>query len=100
MLTLRPRAARPIPLPRPGRTRDAVSGAPSGAGASRQGERPPLWILLPAVLVTLFELLPLLYLVARTLDAGEDGWRMLLRPRTLEIVINTAVLAGAVGIST
>jgi iron(III) transport system permease protein len=59
-----------------------------------------LWIVLPAVLVALFELLPLLYLVVRTLDAGENGWRFLLRSRTLEVVLNTAVLAGAVAIST
>ena len=56
--------------------------------------------MLPAVLVTLFELLPLLYLVARTLDAGENGWRFLLRSRTLEVVLNTAALAGSVAIST
>ena len=71
MLTLRPRAARPISLPRLGRSGDAPVDRRSHAGASRQGERPPVWIVLPAVLVTLFELLPLLYLAARTLDAGE-----------------------------
>jgi iron(III) transport system permease protein len=59
-----------------------------------------LWIVLPAMLVTVFELLPLLYLVARTLDTGENGWRFLLRSRTLEVVFNTAALAGAVAIST
>ncbi len=100
MLTLRPRAARPVSLPHLGRTRDALGDDRSRAGAGRQIERPPLWIVLPAVLVTLFELLPLLYLVARTLDAGENGWRMLLRSRTLEVVLNTAVLAGAVAVST
>src|SRR5215207_3887197 len=99
MLTLRPRAARPISLPRLGRTGDAPVDRRSHAGASRQGERPPVWIVLPAVLVTLFELLPLLYLAARTLAAGESGWRRLLRSRTLEVVVNTAVRAGAVAIS-
>src|SRR5688500_4112988 len=100
MLTLRPSAARPVSLPRLGRTGDAPVDRRPHAGASRQGERPPVWIVLPAVLVTLFELLPLLYLAARTLDAGESGWRMLLRSRTFEVVLNTAVLAGAVAIST
>src|SRR5215207_1789568 len=99
MLTLRPRAARPVALPRLGRTGDRLDDGRRRAGASRQGERPPLWIVLPAVLVTLFELLPLLYLAARTLDAGESGWRMLLRSRTFEVVVNTAVLAGAVAVS-
>jgi iron(III) transport system permease protein len=100
MLTFRLRAGRPVSLPRLGRTGDILGDGRSRVGASHQGERPPLWIVLPAVLVTLFELLPLLYLVARTLDAGENGWRMLLRSRTLEVVLNTAVLAGAVAIST
>jgi iron(III) transport system permease protein len=100
MFTFRLRAGRPVSLPRLGRTGDILGGGRSCVGASHQGERPPLWIVLPAVLVTLFELLPLLYLVARTLDAGENGWRMLLRSRTLEVVLNTAVLAGAVAIST
>jgi iron(III) transport system permease protein len=100
MLTLRPRAARPVFLPHLGRTGDSPGDDRSRAGAGRQVERPPLWIVLPAMLVTVFELLPLLYLVARTLDTGENGWRFLLRSRTLEVVFNTAALAGAVAIST
>jgi iron(III) transport system permease protein len=100
MLTLRPRAARPVFLPHVGRTGDSPGDDRSRAGAGRQVERPPLWIVLPAMLVTVFELLPLLYLVARTLDTGENGWRFLLRSRTLEVVFNTAALAGAVAIST
>ena len=100
MLTLRPRAARPVSLPRLGRAGNTLTRGKSRVAAGRQGERPPLWIVLPAVLVTLFELLPLLYLVARTLNAGENGWRVMLRSRTLEVVLNTAVLAGAVAIST
>src|SRR5215210_4679473 len=100
MLTIRPRAARSVSLPHLGRTGDIQGDGRWLLGASRQVERPPLWIVLPAVLVTLFELLPLLYLVARTLDTGESGWRFLLRSRTLEVVFNTAVLAGAVAVST
>src|SRR5215210_2047492 len=100
MLTLRPRAARPVSLPSLGRAGHSLTEGQSHVAAGRKGERPPLWIVLPAVLVALFELLPLLYLVARTLDAGENGWRFLLRSRTLEVVLNTAALAGAVAIST
>src|SRR5829696_4725709 len=100
MLTFRLRAGRPVSLPRLGRTGDILGDGRYRVGAGHQGERPPLWIVLPAVLVTLFELLPLLYLVARALDAGENGWHMLLRSRTLEVVLNTAVLAGAVAVST
>src|ERR687893_1483177 len=99
MLTLRPRAARPVSLPRIGRAGNALTEGHARDG-SRPSERPPLWIVLPAVLVAVFELLPLLYLVARALDAGESGWHYLVRSRTLEVVLNTAVLAGAVAIST
>lgn len=99
MLTLWPRAARPVSLPRLGRAGKALTQGRSRV-ARRQVERPPLWIVLPAVLVALFELLPLLYLVARSLDTGENGWRFLLRSRTLEVVLKTAALAGAVAIST
>ena len=100
MLTLRPRAAQSISLPHIGRQEDASTAGRWRAGTTHQGERPPIWILLPAVLVTIFELLPLFYLVGRTLDAGENGWSMLFRSRTFEVVINTAVLAGAVAVST
>ena len=99
MLTLRPRAARPVPVPQIGRVGNALTQGPARR-ESHPSERPPLWIVLPAVLVTLFELLPLLYLVGRALEAGESGWRFLLRSRTLEVVLNTASLAGAVAIST
>src|SRR5215218_7694083 len=100
MLTLRPRAARPVSLPRLGRAGNALTQGQSRVGAGHQSERPPLWIVLPALLVTLFELLPLLYLVARTLDSGQDGWRMLLRSRTLEVILNSLLLAGAVAVAT
>src|SRR3712207_7965363 len=89
MLTLRPRAARPVSLPRIGRAGNALDEGKAGAG-SPPSERPPLWIVLPAVLVALFALLPLLYLVARALGAGGDGWRFFLRSRALEVGLNTA----------
>jgi iron(III) transport system permease protein len=55
---------------------------------------------LPAVLVALFALLPLLYLVVRTFDAGANAWQTLFRGKTLDIVLNTMLLAGAVALST
>ena len=77
------------------------STAAREAGASRQGERPPLWIVLPAVLVALFELLPLLYLVARTLDAGENGWQHAASGSGRSRSCSTPrLLAGAVAVST
>jgi ABC-type Fe3+ transport system permease subunit len=59
-----------------------------------------LSIGLPAVLIALFELLPPLHLVARTLDTGENGWRFLLEFQAPQVVLNTAVLTGAVAVST
>src|SRR5215207_7205774 len=100
MLTLPPRAARSVYLPHFGRQKGASDAGRWGGRATLHRERPPLWILLPAVLVASFELLPLLYLVGRTLDAGESGWSTLFRSRTFQVVVNTAALAGAVAVST
>ena len=99
MLTLRPRAVRTIRLP--------------GAGLSRQPDRPritprqfpslpnsALAIWLPAALVALLALLPLGYVIARAFEAGPRVWDLLLRPVTLQILANTALLAVAVAAST
>jgi iron(III) transport system permease protein len=99
MLTVRPRTARPLPLPRFDSLGDVLSTTRGRLAVSRS-LRPPLWILLPAVLVAVVELLPLLYLVARIVEAGESAWQMLLRTRTAEVVLNTVLLAGAVALST
>jgi ABC-type sulfate transport system permease component len=95
MLTLWPHAARPDSLPR---LRRAGNDPQSGRSwdSNRQGERRSLLMVLPAVLVALFGLSPLLYLVPRT----PDGWRFLHPSRALDVVLSTAVLAGAVVIST
>ena len=98
MLTIRPRTARPLSLPHVGGLGEVVSAARDRLSASRN-HRPPLWILLPAVLVAAVELLPLLYLVGRTFEAGESAWQMLVRPRTVEVVLNTVLLAGAVSLA-
>lgn len=100
MLTLRPRAARPFFPPQsvPMGT-NGVSGRARAAGA-RAGGRPPFWLLLPALLVVALELLPLLYLITRTLTAGDSAWQMLFRAKTLGVIINSVVLAGAVAVTT
>ncbi len=103
MLTPRPRAARIVSLvslPGVGRLGDSLSAARHRRAGSRLGERPPIWVVLPAVLVAVLELLPLLYLVARTVEAGENAWQMLFRSRTIEVVLNTVALAGTVALST
>ena len=99
MLTVRPRTARPFSLPRFDSLGASLSTTRDRLAATRS-HRPPLWILVPAVLVAVVELLPLLYLMARTFEAGESAWQMLVRSRTVEVVLNTVLLAGAVALGT
>jgi iron(III) transport system permease protein len=58
--------------------------------------RPPLVVWLPALLMALLMALPLLYLIVRTLGAGPSVPGLLLRPRTLQVILNSAGLALAV----
>ncbi len=44
-------------------------------------------------------LLPLIYLIIRSADAGSSIWGLLARPRTLQVLLNSALLAGAVTLS-
>ena len=100
MLTLRPRADRFESIPR---QRTGSIAARRGASAwswTRLGGLPPLWLLLPAGLVVVCELLPLLYLALRTLEDGGSAWQLLARARTLEVVLNSVLLAGAVAVAT
>jgi iron(III) transport system permease protein len=60
----------------------------------RRVDRPPLYLLLPAVLVAIAAALPLGYLLLRA--AGAGGAKVvdiLLRPRTLEVFLGSAGLA-------
>lgn len=54
--------------------------------------RPPLFIWLPSVLIGAALLLPLVYLLVRTLGANQETWTLLFRTRTLEIVIRSLLL--------
>jgi len=61
---------------------------------------PPLLILIASALVSVAILLPLAYLILRAAGAGDDLWRLLLRPRTAVILFNSISLASAVTFST
>jgi iron(III) transport system permease protein len=78
---------------------DVAAAAHERFSASRS-HRPPLWILLPAVVVVVAEFLPLLYLLARAFEAGESVWQTLARSRTVDVVLNTVLLAAAVAVAT
>ena len=57
---------------------------------------PPAIVWIPAVIVALSMVLPLVYLFVRTLDAGGEAWDILFRTRILDIIGNTVLLAVAV----
>ena len=57
---------------------------------------PPIVVWLPAVLVAAIVLLPLVYLVLRTLGAGGEIWELLFRARTVAILGRTLGLVIAV----
>ncbi|MBI2916450.1 MAG: iron ABC transporter permease [Chloroflexi bacterium] len=61
---------------------------------------PPAFLWLPAVLVAGAVLLPLAYLLVRTLGAGDEVWRLLFRARTLLVLGRSLSLAGAVAATT
>ena len=61
-------------------------------GGSRRVAVPPLVVLLPALLVGLAMLLPLVYLIIRSAGASEEAWALLLRPRTAATLGRTILL--------
>jgi len=67
-----------------------------GAGQVAHISRPPTVVWLPAVLVAAVVLLPVLYLVLRTLGAGGEIWELLFRARTVAILGRTVGLVIAV----
>lgn len=101
MLARRPRTLRTDSLPDSSeRERIAILPRIKWTTTARARRNPPLWLVLPALLVAAVELLPLLYLLSRTFSAGESAWRMLLRGRTLEVALNSVLLAGSVALAT
>lgn len=62
----------------------------------RNGDRTYISLLVPSLLVAAIVLLPLAYLIIRTLGAGQEAVDILLRTRTLEIVYRSLVLSSAV----
>lgn len=57
------------------------------------------WLILPAAAVTIFELLPLIYLATRALSATDASWAMLTRPKTLTVLGNSLLLSGTVALA-
>jgi iron(III) transport system permease protein len=57
---------------------------------------PPLFLSLPALVVVAAVLLPVVYLLIRTVDAGGDAWDVLFRIQTFRVFLRSALLAIAV----
>ena len=60
----------------------------------RTGAPPGLWWA--GALIGAAVLLPLVYLIYRTAGSGSDAWDLLVRMKTLEVLLRTAALAAAV----
>ncbi len=98
MLTLRPRSARP-PFTRWPTSEGRLVSRQVTRASTWARQRPPLWLVAPALLVALVELIPLLYMVSRAISSAESAWQMLFRAKTLAIMVNSVILAGAVAMS-
>ena len=68
--------------------------------SKRRSRRPPLVLVLLALIVCVGMLVPIAYLLLRTIDAWDKLQPLVLRPRTGEILGNTIRLALAVAAST
>ncbi|MBI4308193.1 MAG: iron ABC transporter permease [Chloroflexi bacterium] len=72
-----------------------VARTAEGTGTRGRGTRvprPPAAVWVPAALVAGAAVLPLAYLVIRSLGAGTEIWPLLVRPRTAEILGRTLLL--------
>ncbi len=70
--------------------------------SNRQGggiaSRPPTFVWIPAVLVLAAMVIPLSYLVLRTIGAGIETFEIIFRSRTFEILMRSLLLMGSVSI--
>ncbi len=78
---------------------DSVAKVLSNRGLLNRPRLPPSIIWIPAALVAAAVILPLVYLVVRTLGTGTEAWDLLLRVRVLETIGRTALLAFAVTVA-
>lgn len=66
---------------------------------ARLGLRSPIVLVAPAVAVAALAAMPLIYLVIRASEAGPAFWQLIARPRTLQLLINTLLLAVSVSLA-
>ena len=75
---------------------NALAQTAAMVGAPSRRRRPPFVFWAPALLVSLAMALPLVYLVERSLDGGAEVVDLLLRPRTLQIMLRSLLLVAVV----
>ncbi len=68
-------------------------------GSASAARRPPFVLTALAVAVAALVLLPLCYLIIRASEAGEKFRTLLLRDRTIDVLLNTIVLSFSVAIT-
>ena len=78
---------------------DSIAKVLSNRGLLNRPRLPPSIIWIPAALVAAAVILPLVYLVVRTLGTGTEAWDLLLRVRVLETIGRTMLLALAVTVA-
>ena len=64
----------------------------------RIASRPPPFVWIPAVLVLAAMVVPLSYLVLRTIGAGTETFEIIFRSRTFEILMRSLLLMGSVSV--
>lgn len=73
--------------------------APDTSGWARTSW-PPIFILVPSLLVTVAVMLPVAYVVGRTFGAGADAWDLLVQRSVLDTLLRTVFLSVAVTAAT
>ena len=67
--------------------------------ATGEGPKPPIVLSLLALMISALVLIPIGYLLLRAVQADGGIWDLVSRARTLEVLVNTLVLAIAVGLT-
>lgn len=72
---------------------------PAGRRTALRLPGAPLFLVIPAVLVAAAMLLPFMYLIVRTSEAGPAIWSFVTRPRTWTVLVNSVLLAASVAVA-
>ena len=73
-----------------------VPTQPRPAPSTHRAAAPPAWLVVAGVVVACLALVPLAYLLVLTTSAGEEAVELVLRERTLGVLVRTVALAATV----